>query len=208
MNCKHILNQGGLNMNINNVTGYSDTTISTLANNLNSKDAETTTNSNLEDGVIYEKTSDTSSKKTTYTPNQSVIDQLKADAESRTSQLKSLVEQLFTKQGKTYDAANIWNLIRQGDYTVDAETAAKAKEDISEDGYWGVKQTSERIFSFAKALTGGDPSKIETMRDAVKEGFEAAAKMWGGDLPEISSQTYDAVMKSFDEWAKEASAEE
>lgn len=195
-------------MNINNVTGYSDTTISTLANNLNSKDAETTTNSNLEDGVIYEKTSDTSSKKTTYTPNQSVIDQLKADAESRTSQLKSLVEQLFTKQGKTYDAANIWNLIRQGDYTVDAETAAKAKEDISEDGYWGVKQTSERIFSFAKALTGGDPSKIETMRDAVKEGFEAAAKMWGGDLPEISSQTYDAVMKSFDEWAKEASAEE
>ncbi len=195
-------------MNINNVTGYSDTTVSTLANNLNSKDAETTTNSNLEDGVIYEKTSDTSSKKTTYTPNQSVIDQLKADAESRTSQLKSLVEQLFTKQGKTYDAANIWNLIRQGDYTVDAETAAKAKEDISEDGYWGVKQTSERIFSFAKALTGGDPSKVETMRAAVKKGFDAAAKMWGGDLPEISSQTYDAVMKSFDEWSKENSTEQ
>lgn len=56
----------------------------------------------------------------------------------------------------------------------------------------------------ATALTGGDPSKIEEMRNAFKKAYEQAEKTWGGKLPEISQKTYDAVMEGFDKLAKEA----
>ena len=48
---------------------------------------------------------------------------------------------------------------------------------------------------------GGDPSKVEEMREAFKKGYEQAEKTWGGELPEISKQTYEAVMKKFDDLA-------
>ena len=70
-----------------------------------------------------------------------------------------------------------------------------------------VKQTSQRILDFAVALTGGDPSKIEAMRDAFKKGYEMAEKAWGGELPDICKDTYDAVFKGFDEMAEKAKVE-
>ena len=45
---------------------------------------------------------------------------------------------------------------------------------------------------------GDDPDQLEKMRDAFKKGFQQATKSWGQDLPDISNQTYDAVMKGFD----------
>ena len=84
---------------------------------------------------------------------------------------------------------------------ISPEDQAAAQEAISENGYWGVKQTSQRIVAFGKALVGGDPSRVEEMRDAFIKGYEAATKGWGSALPEISRKTYDAVMKLFDEWA-------
>ena len=84
---------------------------------------------------------------------------------------------------------------------MDAATKAQAQADIAEDGYWGVEQTSSRIVDFAVALTGGDPDKVEEMREAFKKGFKQAEKTWGGELPEISQKTYDAVMKKFDKLA-------
>ena len=110
-----------------------------------------------------------------------------------------------SQQGDTYNKANgIWSILSSGNFTVDAATKAQAEKDISEDGYWGVKQTSERILDFATALTGGDPSQIEKMRAAFKKGYEQAEKTWGGKLPDISRQTYDAVMAGFDKMAEDA----
>ena len=154
--------------------------------------------------VVYEpsKETQTDSTKKTYTQNTELVNQLKADAENRTAQLRSIVEKLITKQGQTLASTDdMWKFLASGNFEVDAATKAQAQEDISEDGYWGVKQTSERILSFAKALTGGDPDKIEEMREAFKKGFEQATQTWGKELPEISQKTYDAVMKGFDEWA-------
>jgi hypothetical protein len=155
-------------------------------------------------GVVYEpSTTDNAAK--TYTPNTKLIAQMKADTQNRLSQLQGIVEKLMSKQSKAYgDANDIWKFLAKGDYTVDAATKLQAQQDISEDGYWGVKQTSDRIVDFADALTGGDPSKIEEMREAFKKGFDAAAKAWGGELPEISQQTYDAVMEKFDQMASAA----
>lgn len=168
---------------------------------------EATTKTTEDTGVIYEHSTDTntSSTKKTYKPDTALINKLKADADARTSQLRSLVEQMMGKQATTYGNANdIWSFLRSGNYTVDPATKAQAQTDIAEDGYWGVGQTSDRIIQFATALTGGDPDKIEAMRDAFKKGYAQAEKTWGGSLPEISQKTYDAVMEKFDKLAADA----
>ena len=115
-----------------------------------------------------------------------LVEQLKADQEQRQSQLVDLVSKMMQGHGVAYNNANdIWSFLREGKFEVDPATKAQAQEDISEDGYWGVKQTSERIFDFAKALTGGDPDKMEDMRKAFEKGFKQATSAWGEDLPEI-----------------------
>ena len=159
--------------------------------------------SSVTEEVSYEKSTE-SAKKTDYKQNAELVAKLKADADKHTAQLKSLVEKMMLKQAGASDKyQSIWEFLASGDYTVDPEVAAQAKEDISEDGYWGVEQTSERIISFAKALTGGDPSKIAEMRKAFEKGFSEATKSWGKKLPEISQKTYDAVMTKFDAWEQE-----
>ncbi|MDR0963235.1 MAG: hypothetical protein LBM60_01290 [Clostridium sp.] len=137
-----------------------------------------------------------------YKPNTELLNKLKADADARTEQLRGIVEKMMSKQADAYGKANdIWKFLASGNYTVDAETKLQAQKDIADDGYWGVEQTASRIVDFAKALTGDDPDKIEEMRAAFEKGFKQATKAWGSDLPDISQQTYDAVMKKFDELA-------
>ena len=157
-------------------------------------------------GVVYEKSTDTTKKPDTkYKADTDMIQKLKSDADQQTSQLKSLVEKLMLGQGNAIGTADdMWSFLRNGKFTVDAATKAQAQADIAEDGYWGVTQTSDRILDFAKALSGGDPDKIEEMRDAFEKGFKKAEKAWGGKLPDISKRTYEATMKKFDDWAAES----
>ena len=158
-------------------------------------------------GVVYEPSAEatTAASAKKYKPDAELIAKLKADSDARVAQFKSLVEQLLTKQGKTFNTANdIWSILSSGDFTVDPATKAQAQADIAEDGYWGVEQTSQRILDFATALTGGDPDKIEEMRSAFQKGFDQAKEIWGGELPEISQKTYDAVMSGFDKMAEDA----
>ena len=51
------------------------------------------------------------------------------------------------------------------------------------------------------------PAMIDKMRGAFEKGFKEAGSAWGKDLPDISKQTYDAVMKGFDDWKNEAATE-
>lgn len=140
--------------------------------------------------------------------NSAIIAQLKSDAETRMSQMQSLVTQMFKKQGTAIGTAdNMWKMLASGKFTADADTIAQAKKDISKDGYWGVSQTSDRIFSFAQALAGDDKDKMQSMVEAFKKGFSEATKAWGTKLPDISNDTYNAVMDKFDNWFKEADGE-
>ena len=199
-------------MSVNRVTStqaaaaYSYNSTSAAKEKTSAEEAKTTTTAE-DTGVIYEHSTaaKTSSTKKTYTPDTNLVNKLKADAENRASQLRSLVEQMMGKQANTYGNANdIWSFLRSGNFTVDPATKAQAQADIAEDGYWGVNQTSDRIIQFANALTGGDPDKIESMREAFKKGYAQAEKTWGGSLPEISQKTYDAVMEKFDKLAADA----
>lgn len=161
------------------------------------------------EGVVYESTN---IKNMSEKERASLVQKLKADADARTAQLRSLVEKMFLQQGqKITDSDSMWKFLASGDYTVDRETAEAAKEAISEDGYWGVKQTSQRIFDMAVALSGGDSEKMDDMLEAFKKGFKQATKTWGKELPDISQQTYSAVLEKFENFknenAKEATAE-
>lgn len=199
-------------MSVNGVTGVSDAYSAYAAQSKNTEtkaevSKETSATSGAEStGVVYEPSEEAKTASTKkYKPDTNLVAKMKADAEARTAQLQSLVEKMLTKQGQTYGAANdIWNILSSGNFTVDPATKAQAQADIAEDGYWGVSQTSQRILDFATALTGGDPDKIEEMRSAFQKGYKQAEKTWGGELPEISQKTYDAVMAGFDQMAKDA----
>lgn len=143
--------------------------------------------------AIYDKT------KLSEDDRKAIVAQLKADQEKRQTQLTDLVHSMISKQTSVFgQATDIWKFLAKGDFEVDEETKKKAQEDISEDGYWGVNQTSDRIVSFATALAGNDANSLEKMKEAFIKGYKQAEKQWGGELPELSKKTYDAVMEKFD----------
>lgn len=201
-----------MSMNINGISNESvstdvytrSTASKTQATAATAKESASAASAN-DTGVVYESTASTeSTEKKTYTPNTNLINKLKADAEQRTAQFRQLVESMLSKQGKVFNNADsMWKALASGDFTVDKATAEAAQKEIAEDGYWGVEQTSDRILSFAEALTGGDPEKMEEMREAFIKGYKQATGAWGRELPDISRQTYDAVMEKFDNYGKE-----
>ena len=192
-------------MSINNVSNTTSTTAytSSVYQNNYKNDTETAKadEKDKKDGVVYEKGTAASATKKTYA-KEDVVARLKKDAEERTAQMRSLVQQMMGNQGhRIGQADDMWKFLASGDFTVSPEVKAQAQADIAYDGYWGVEKTSDRIIEFAKGLVGDDPEKAEEMRAAFEKGFKAATKSWGKDLPDISQRTYDAVMSKFDDWA-------
>ena len=202
----------GTHMDMNAISNVTTATSVNTTSALAKKAAEEVPSAKTpaeEAGVVYEKGKE-NEKVTSAKDNKAIIAKLKADAEERTAQLRSIVEQLITKQGTAFGKATddeMWKFLAKGEFTVSADVKAQAEADIAEDGYWGVEQTSDRILDFAKALAGNDPDKAEEMLEAFKKGFKEATKAWGGELPEISQTTYDAVLEKFESW-KNATATE
>lgn len=188
-------------MAINSINNYVSAA-STVATDskVSSKKTESSKN-DTSTGVIYEKGSSDKSSSSQKTQNSALIAKMKADSDSRISQLRGIVEQMMSKQGSAIGKADdMWSFLAGGNFTVSADVKAQAQADIAEDGYWGVNQTSDRILDFAKALSGNDKSKAQELADAFKKGFDQATKAWGGKLPDISQQTYDKVLEKFDSW--------
>lgn len=199
-------------MTMNAINSVNSTTNSyqtgTASKTASTSTDKTTTSDKAETGAVYEKSSQTDKDTVTKKTDYAMVAKLKADAEQRTSQLRSLVEKMMTKQGTAIaNADSMWSFLADGNFTVDEETQKQAQADIAEDGYWGVEQTSDRILDFAKALSGNDPEKADLLIDAFKKGFEDATKSWGKDLPDISQRTYDAVLEKFDKWKNGSTTE-
>lgn len=185
-------------MSINSVTTSMEATYSTYATKADSAKKAETAKTAEEPAAVYESSASKSSA-TKKTANAKIASQIKAANDARVAQLQNIVQQLIAGQGDAYGKAkNMWQFLASGNYTVDAATKAQAQADIAEDGYWGVNATSDRIVDFAVALAGDDPEKLEEMRAAFQKGFDQATETWGGQLPDISQRTYDAVMEKFD----------
>jgi hypothetical protein len=71
---------------------------------------------------------------------------------------------------------------------------------LSEDGYWGVEKTSQRMFDFAVGIAGDNPAELEKAKAAVTDGFKQVEAMFGGQLPDISYDTYDATISKLDNY--------
>jgi DNA polymerase III alpha subunit (gram-positive type) len=74
----------------------------------------------------------------------------------------------------------------------------EAAELVSEDGIFGVKQTSQRLADFVINGSGGDEERFRAGREGLIRGYKEAEQMWGGELPEISQQTMDKALEMVD----------
>ena len=132
-----------------------------------------------------------------------LVQSLKDDLNNQMSRFTNMMTQMFQKQGISANLSqgnDFWRFMASGNYSVDAKTKAEAQAAISEDGYWGVSKTSQRIFDFAHALAGDDPDKMKEMQAAVEKGFKQAEEAWGGSLPSICGDTHAAIGKLFDDF--------
>ena len=209
-----------MGMTVNAMAGMQAASETVSDYSVTAKAAETSekkASAETEKDAVYEKSAQESAK-APYSNNKmskedraALVKQLKADQESRQNSLTNLVSQMLGKQAGMYGIANgddsIWKIFANGNFTVDAATKAQAQEDISDDGYWGVKQTSQRLFDFASALAGDDEDKMREMQKAMEKGFKQATAAWGKDLPDISNKTLDAANKLFDEYYKSKQSE-
>ena len=159
-----------------------------------------------DEAAVYEKSSDDKALATDNykkADRSALVEQLKADQEKMINNLLEIVMKTVKGQGSSFAIASqddMWKFLAEGKFTADEDTVAKAKEDISENGYWGVNQTSDRIVDFAIALSGGDSSKADELLQAFKKGYEMATGTWGKELPDISKRTYEAVEDKFNQW--------
>jgi len=78
-------------------------------------------------------------------------------------------------------------------------TVSNAKDLVSENGYFGVRQTSGRIADFVLNGAGDNIEKLKAGREGVLRGLKEAEKSWGGSLPEISYSTVEQALKQIDE---------
>ena len=126
---------------------------------------------------------------------------IQSAAETAYDLLRGYVLDIFEKQG-------LDSSFSIGEETIDLETVTseQAQELIADDGYFGIEQTSDRIVDFAIGISGSDPSRLDAILEGIEQGFNEALEAFGGWLPDISYDTYDAVLEKLDNWANTAQA--
>ena len=185
-------------MSVNGITNATSVYTTAQTTKKAASTAKESVSASAEDtGVVYEASSTaTDGKSDKITDYSSIVASMKKELSSKNEQLQNLVTQLLGKQaGKYTKLADLFKNIN-----ADPATIEQAKKDIGEDGYWGVEQTSERMVSMAKALSGGNPEYADKMIAAIKKGFDQATEAWGEDLPDICKNTIDAAVKKMEDW--------
>ncbi|WP_255422798.1 DUF5610 domain-containing protein [Undibacterium sp. FT79W] len=120
------------------------------------------------------------------------VEEANRKAQQITDLIKSAVQQQGLQLSKVVSG--------EQKITASADDIKAAQAAIADGGEFSAQKTAERILTFAKAAIGGDPAKLQKIRDAVEKGFKEAADILGGSLPDISQQTLKAVRAEFDRW--------
>lgn len=100
----------------------------------------------------------------------------------------------FTQQAQTFRLADIG-------YTgtpIGELSQEEAQELVSEEGFFGIAQTSERIAMFVINGAGDDVEKLQAGRKGMLQGFAEAEALWGEKLPEISYTTMQKALEMVD----------
>ncbi|EAK0826767.1 hypothetical protein [Campylobacter fetus] len=75
----------------------------------------------------------------------------------------------------------------------------EAKALISENGYFGVANTADRIAGFVISGAGDNLEKLQSGLEGVKKGFAEAEKLWGSKLPDISQETMSKTVSQINQ---------
>lgn len=178
-------------MKINNIRNMNNLQNS---NSIKSKKIESVPKTTNENAAVFEK-SKPEDKGHVY--NKPTIEQLKKESDKSFANLKRMIENMLQKQGTTLKLLEPDELVN-----IDEATRAEASEMIGDNGPYGIEAMSDTIVDFAKAISGGDKSKLDKLIAAIDKGFSEAGKILGG-LPEISMKTYDRIMEKLDIWKNE-----
>ena len=127
------------------------------------------------------------------------LNRLIEENERKQEEFKKLIQSLIAEQGESYNV-----VLFDRKLNVSPEVVEKAKESIADGGEYSVDSVATNIINMAKALSGGDSSKITELKEGFLKGFKEAEKAWGGELPDICKKTYDEVLSRFDEWENQA----
>ncbi|WP_418185388.1 hypothetical protein ACNSOS_11370 [Aliarcobacter vitoriensis] len=77
-------------------------------------------------------------------------------------------------------------------------TKEEATDLVGENGFFGIKQTSDRVAGFSIGIAGDNLDNLAKVREGIVKGFEEAEKMFGGELPEISYKTQERTLALID----------
>lgn len=203
---------------MNSINGLNISTAYQSAVNTQEKNITENEIKKEKDGVIIDKLelNQEESKSVTYTKPKGLsseeISDLKEDqAESQRKMLEKMIQgyienQASLNQGYThlnFDGVKV---------AVDAfalpelaTTPEEAEAAISEGGAYSVEKVADRIMGLAETLANGDSERLSVLKAAVTKGFEAAGadfkSVTNDDLPQICHDTYDEIMKRFDDLA-------
>ena len=104
----------------------------------------------------------------------------------------------FLSGKETSDGLSLKNIGYEGKPITEL-SVDEAKDLVSEDGFFGVTQTSNRVSDFVFSFAGEDLELLQKGRDGIVQGFEEAKEMFGGELPEISYKTQERTLALIDE---------
>lgn len=111
----------------------------------------------------------------------------------------SLVDNLVDSSGAGFDLSSLqYNGRSILDFSQE-EAAAM----ISDDGYFGIANTAQRISEFVINGAGDNLDRLKAGREGMLRGFQEAEEIWGGTLPDISYKTIEAALAQVDERIKE-----
>lgn len=191
-------------MDVSAVNSNSNTYAASSTTEAAKKTTEESTVAATDTAAVFEKdTTATKDSANKIYNKDAIVSRLQADQQSRIDSMNSLVQKLLGKQAKKFDLANGKNLADTFSKIAgmaDQDTINAAKQSISENGYWGVNQTSDRLVSMAIALSGGDTEKADEMMAAIEKGYKQATKAWGKELPQICQDTMEATRQKMDDW--------
>lgn len=131
-----------------------------------------------------------------------ITTKMRSDNAKEVIQMQSYVANTFLKQGIVAGtAASSWKVLSGGgSASSGASIIARAKTDISKNGYWGIEQTSDRVMSYAKKLSGGNKSVMNELAKSVAHSYSESTQNSNSYAAALASDTYNSINFKFDQW--------
>ena len=115
---------------------------------------------------------------------------------SLTSNQKNVLDFLSGKESE--NGMNLENTGYTGKAITDL-TQDEAKQLVSDEGFFGITQTSDRVSNFVLNFAGDNLEILQKGREGIVKGFQEAEKLFGGELPDISYKTQERTLALIDE---------